>query len=145
MHNTFGSQTIFQELRAIRTPIRWALMPSLIATTLRLVKACHMTHGARIQCCTLKWPANCWGGQIGFLLLWIHIHATPAAQHCPLRCLLCLLHLLLSRVTTLTFILVWIFRHVGDSAQLIMISTEEMKNNLMLYRLEIISGLGTFY
>lgn len=41
------------------------------------------------------------GGREAFFLLWTHIHAKPAGQHCPSRCLLCLLHLQLSPVTTL--------------------------------------------
>lgn len=59
--------------------------------------------GARHQCWTLKLAANCRGRQRGFLFLPKHIHAKPEGGHCPLRRLLCLWHLLLSRVTTLTF------------------------------------------
>lgn len=72
-----------------------------------------MSHDAWCQCWTLKWPANCRGWQSGFLLLLRHIHAKPEGQHCPLRCLLCLLHLLLSRVTALTFRLDRKFKQIG--------------------------------
>lgn len=58
--------------------------------------------GARHQCGTLKTDANCRGRQICFLLLPNHIHAKSEGGLAPLRCLLCLWHLLLSRVTTLT-------------------------------------------
>lgn len=53
----------------------WRLSKSLLiqlqllilhATPWLLVKACHMTHGARPQYCTLKWAASCRGGQRGF-------------------------------------------------------------------------------
>lgn len=117
----------------LRTPLRLGVqMLTLHATPWRVVKACHMTHGARLQCCTLKWPANCRGGQRGFLLLWIHIHAKPAGQHCPLRCLLCLLHLLLSRVTTLTFIpdtTYSVMVEGGHTGQQIMIRTHKASKN----------------
>lgn len=45
-----------------QTPERWVQMSILQATPLKMGKACHMMHGARFQCCTLKWPANCRGG-----------------------------------------------------------------------------------
>lgn len=72
-----------------------------------------MSHDAWCQGWTFKWPANCRGWQRGFLLLWMHIHAKSEGQHCPLRCLLCLLHLLLSQVTALTFQLDWKFKQIG--------------------------------
>ena len=43
------------------------------------------------------------GGREASSLLWVHIHAKPAGQLRPPRCLLCLLHLQLSPVTALTF------------------------------------------
>lgn len=55
--------------------VEWRLSKSLLiqlqllilhATPRVLVKACHMTHGARPQYCTLKWDASCRGGQRGF-------------------------------------------------------------------------------
>lgn len=87
-----------QELDSMTGRLWWVHMPRF--PPWRPVKACDMTHGARLACCPLKRAANCRGGQRGVHLLWSHIHATAAGQHRPLHCLLCLLFLLLSRVTT---------------------------------------------